>query len=107
MGKDLMFGGQPDERHGALTRRSGVQREIERRAERTGAELMYQAGKQEFTAMLRKRRAEQGMHDIADVGNLARELADGDPFLGSLLVPVVEEFARQTAYDVRALGRGY
>lgn len=107
MGSELMFGGQPDERRGAMVRRSGVQRDIERRAERAGAELMYEAGKQEFTAMLRKRCAERGIYDIADVAQLARELADGDPFIGGLIVPVVQEFARQTAVDVRTLGQGF
>lgn len=107
MGSELMFGGKPDDRWGAMTRLARVQRDIERRAERTQAELMYEAGKQEFIALLRKRCAERGIYDIADVAQEARELADGDPFIGGLIVPVVQEFARQVAYDVRTLGRGF
>lgn len=82
-------------------------REIQQRGELDLAQLINTGRQAEARAMVRRRLAEDGMADVADVGNLARDLANGDQFLASLLIPIVQEFARTTARDIREFGRGF
>ncbi|MCX4699014.1 hypothetical protein [Streptomyces sp. NBC_01373] len=49
---------------------------------------------------------DDALSDVQEVGKLAQELADDDPFIASLLIPVVQEFTRATAQDIREFGRG-
>lgn len=109
MSSDLMPRqyGQPEERRGLLARASRAERAIQQRAELDLLQLASDARHDEVKAILRKRLTECGMEDITDVGREARELADGDQFIASLLIPIVQEFARQTAHDVRDFGRGH
>lgn len=85
-------------------------RAVRRTQERGELDLMQLANTgrmAEARGMIRRRLAEEGMADVTDVGNLARELANGDQFIASLLVPIVQEFARTTARDIREFGRGF
>lgn len=61
----------------------------------------------EARGLVRRRLAEEGMVDVTEVGNLARELANGDAYIASLLIPIAQEFARTTARDIREFGRGF
>jgi hypothetical protein len=108
MNGDLMPShyGQPEERHGLLVRQSRAMRTVQRRAELDLYQLVLSSRYEEIKAMLRKRLAEDGMQDVTDVGHLAQELANGDQFVASLLIPIAQEFARQTARDIRDFGRG-
>jgi hypothetical protein len=91
----------------AARRSSRAMREIQQRGELDLAQLINSGRQAEARAMVRRRLAEDGMADVADVGNLARDLANGDQFLASLLIPIVQEFARTTARDIREFGRGF
>ncbi|NBM14977.1 hypothetical protein [Streptomyces sp. GC420] len=108
MGGELMLSGYGQERRrGFLApRQSRERRAIGERAELELASLLNSSRQEEVKAMLRKRLTEDGMQDIYDVGHLAQELAAGDQFIASLLIPIVQEFARTTARDVRDFGRG-
>ncbi|MGW3287534.1 hypothetical protein ACWDR3_23160 [Streptomyces sp. NPDC001002] len=107
MGSELMLGGfgQSEGRKNVM-RVSKAERVMQQREQEAAANLLFEARKQEFTAALRQRITENAMHDVHDVGTTARDLADGDPFLASLLIPLVEEFTRQTVRDVRTFGNG-
>ena len=69
------------------------------------ARLAAEGNYTEVRAMLRKRITEDGMHDVTEVGQVAQQLANGDPFIGAMLIPIVQESARQTANDIRHFGR--
>jgi DNA polymerase III delta prime subunit len=109
MSSELMLGGfgQQDNRKSVMVRASKAERAMQQREQQEATNLMFEARKQEATALLRKRMSETAMYDVQDVGELARELANGDAFLASLLVPIVEEFARQTVRDIRTFGHGF
>ncbi|MFC8080346.1 hypothetical protein ACFUN8_33000 [Streptomyces sp. NPDC057307] len=108
MGSELMLGddGQEDGRGGWLNRQSKEQRALQARAKRDGANLLYEAQKQELTAALRMRLTENAMHDITDVVGLAQQLSAGDPYLAQELHKIVQDFARQSGRDVRNFGNG-
>lgn len=108
MGGELaLFGGTGGEERGALVRRpSRAERGVVRRAEADMAALVTSGRHEEVKAMLRKRLTEDAMQDVTDVGRLAQELASNDQWLASLLIPIVQEFARTTARDIRDFGRG-
>jgi hypothetical protein len=84
-------------------------RQQRRAVERADIEL-FQLGAAgqyaQMAALFRKKLVEDGMQDVTDVANLARELAGEDPFVASLLGPIVQEYARTTARDIRDFGRG-
>lgn len=80
---------------------------IQERGELDLAQLVNTGRQAEARAMIRRRLTEDGMQDVADVGGLARDLANGDQFIASLLIPIVQEFARTTARDIREFGRGF
>jgi hypothetical protein len=107
MGSELVFGnfGEPDEERGLFARQSRSQRALQQRVERDAGRLLVSAKKQDLGSALRKRATENGMQDIADVGRLAQELASGDQFIAALLLPIAQEFTRQTVRDVRDFGR--
>jgi hypothetical protein len=94
------------EGRGVVPRHSRAVREIAQRAELDLAELLARGRYQEVRAILRKRMTEDGMQDVTDVGHLAQALAGGDQFIATLLVPMVQEFARTTARDIQNFGRG-
>jgi len=98
--------GQQDNRKNVMSRASKAQRAMHQREQETVANLLFEARKQEAIAVLRRRMADTAMYDVRDVGELACDLANGDPFLANLLVPIVEEFSRQTVRDIRAFGNG-
>ncbi|MFG2681773.1 hypothetical protein [Streptomyces sp. NPDC048392] len=79
---------------------------IAERSEMNLRTLMAEGREEEVKAMIRRRLTDDAMHDVADVGRTAQELAGGDQFLASLLIPIVQEFTRQTARDIRDFGRG-
>lgn len=89
----------------AARRPSRAMRGVQQRGELDLAELFNTGRHQEVRAMMRKRFTEDGMQDITDVGQLARELVGDDQYLASLLIPIVQEFARATARDIRDFGR--
>jgi len=68
--------------------------------------LMGDGKKEEFKALVRKRLAETGLEDVTDVANLARQLAGEDAYIASLLIPIVQDFARTVSHSVRDFGRG-
>jgi hypothetical protein len=109
MSGDLIFGGSrdpDDEPRGLLARRNRDRRTVARQAERNLNKLVASARHEEAKAVLRKRLAENGMQDVTDVAHLAQELANGDQYVAGLLIPIVQEFGRQTARDIRDFGRG-
>lgn len=69
------------------------------------ARLAAEGNHAEVRAMLRKRITEDGMHDVTEVAQVAQQLANGDPFIGAMIIPIVQEFARQTVNDIRHFGR--
>lgn len=84
-------------------------RQQRRAVERADIELFQLAASgrhEEVKAMFRKRLTEDAMQDVTDVAGLARELAGEDQYLASLLIPIVQEYARTTARDIRDFGRG-
>ncbi|GAA3894426.1 hypothetical protein GCM10023084_54040 [Streptomyces lacrimifluminis] len=92
----------------AVARRSSrAMQEIQQRGELDLAQLINSGRQVEARAMVRRRLTEDGMTDVADVGQRARELARGDQFLASLLIPIVQEFAQTTARDIREFGRDF
>jgi hypothetical protein len=109
MGNELeLFGGGTVRaaQRGEVARPTRRQRRV---AERADIELfqLVSAGKQEeVKAIVRKRLVESGMEDVTDVANLARSLAGEDAYIASLLIPIVAEYARTTARDIRDFGRG-
>lgn len=109
MGNELeLFGGgtQRARQRGEVARPTRRQR---RAVEQADIELfgLVSAGKQEeVKAIVRKRMVESGMEDVTDVAGLARELAGEDAYIASLLIPIVAEYARTTARDIRDFGRG-
>ncbi|MBK6017009.1 hypothetical protein [Streptomyces sp. MBT53] len=91
---------------GELSKRSS--RELRAVQEGGTLDLARLAGESDYTelrAMFRKRITEDGMRDIADVTQVAVQLAAGDQFLATLLIPIVQEYGRQTAQDIRNFGR--
>ncbi|MDX3695971.1 hypothetical protein PV726_37785 [Streptomyces europaeiscabiei] len=107
MGSDLVLSDpdQPEGRRG-LARPTRQQRAMQRRAEVDLASLVQRGRHEEVRAMLRRRMTDDALSDVQEVGKLAQELADDDPFIASLLIPVVQEFTRATAQDIREFGRG-
>ena len=91
----------------AARRSSRAMQGIQQRGELDLAQLIASGRQVEARAMIRRRLTEDGMADVADVGNLARVLANGDQFLATLLIPIVQEFAQTTARDIREFGRGF
>ncbi|MEU9276539.1 hypothetical protein [Streptomyces sp. NPDC048341] len=69
------------------------------------ARLAGESDYNELRAMFRKRITEDGMRDVTDVVQLAQQLAGGDQFIASMLIPIVQDFARTTAQDIRSFGR--
>ncbi|HEV3170383.1 MAG TPA: hypothetical protein VGZ32_08595 [Actinocrinis sp.] len=110
MSNDLMLFGGGDQ--GGRGRRGEVARPTRRQraaVERADIELfgLVSAGKQEeVKAIFRKRLTEDAMQDVTDVAGLARELAGNDQYIASLLIPIVQEYARTTTRDIRDFGRG-
>ncbi|MCX4742779.1 hypothetical protein [Streptomyces antibioticus] len=107
MGNDLVLSDpdQPEGRRG-LARPTRQQRAMRRRAEVDMAALVIRGKHEEVRATLRRRMTDDALSDVQEVGHLAQELADGDSFIASLLIPVVQEFTRATAQDIREFGRG-
>jgi hypothetical protein len=107
MSTDLMLSGsnQPDDRRG-LARPTRSQRAIQRRADAQLTALVNRGRHDQARATIRRRIADDGLQDIQEVGHLAQELADGDPFIAGLLIPIGQEFGRATAQDIRDFGRG-
>lgn len=95
------------EGYGVARRQPRAQRELAQRAEQDLMQLVGDAKYNEVRAVLRKRMTEDGMQDVTDVGHLARDLANGDAFIASLLIPIVQDFARTTARDIQDFGRGW
>ncbi|XHM66169.1 hypothetical protein ACE6JH_04905 [Streptomyces nigra] len=94
------------DRRPTLARQSREMRGLQQRSELDLAELVTSGKHEEIKAMLRKRLTEDAMEDVTDVGRLAQQLANGDQWVASLLIPIAQEFARMTARDVRDFGRG-
>ena len=102
MGNDLISFSQPPERR----RLTKTERALVQRAEDDRNTLLFEARKQEFTTALRKRLSENALYDVRDVAELAQDLAGGDQFLAAMLIPIVQEFTRQTTREVRNFGNG-
>ncbi|MGV9340591.1 hypothetical protein [Streptomyces sp. NPDC003688] len=93
----------------ARSRRRQVVAQQERQAAQADLDLfsVMSSGKQEeMKSVVRKRLTETGMADVTDVGQLARQLAGEDAYLASLLIPIVQEYARTTQRTIREFGRG-
>lgn len=108
MTNDLVRGGfdLPERRRrDGLARPTRAQKEMGRRAEMELVQLALNGQKQEFIAALRRRAMEDALHDVRDVAELARNLAGGDQFLATMLVPLVQEYSREVARDIRYFGR--
>lgn len=93
---------------GSVARRpSRAARRTQERGELDLMQLANSGRLAEARGMIRRHIAEEGMADAAYLGDRARELANGDAFIASLLLPIVQEFGRTTARDVREFGRGF
>ncbi|MER0445982.1 hypothetical protein ABR738_15675 [Streptomyces sp. Edi4] len=107
MGGELsLFGGSDRGGRGEVARPTRRQRAAVERADIELFQLAASGKHEEVKAMLRKRLTEDAMQDVTDVGKLAEELAGTDQFLATLLIPIVQEYARTTARDIRDFGRG-
>ncbi|OCC09540.1 hypothetical protein [Streptomyces sp. PTY087I2] len=107
MGNELALFGGGGGRRGEMARRpTRRQRAAVERADIELFQLAAHGQHEELKAMLRKKLTEDGMQDVTDVANLARELAGEDQYVASLLIPIVQEYARTTARDIRDFGRG-
>lgn len=102
----MRYGGDQGRRRGEVMRSTRRQRAVVERAEMDRFDLVHAGQLEEVKAIFRKRLTEDAMQDIKDVGELARELAAGDEWIASLLIPIAQEFARTTARDIRDFGRG-
>lgn len=101
-----LFGGGGRGRRGEVARPTRRQRAAVERADIELFELASHGKHEEMKAMFRKKLTEDGMQDVTDVAGLARELAGEDQYVASLLIPIVQEYARTTARDIRDFGRG-
>lgn len=106
MSTDISLFGEGGGRRREVARPTRRQRQAVERADIELFGLVSYGKQEEVKAMFRKRLTEDGLQDVTDVGNLARELAAGDQWLASLLIPIAQEFARTTARDIRDFGRG-
>ena len=108
MSSDLMRygGGELDRGRRGSRRPSPRERAVAEQADIQLFELVVSGRHEEVKAMLRKRLTEDAMQDVTDVATLARDLAGQDAYLASLLIPIVQEYARTTARDIRDFGRG-
>ncbi|MFD6072781.1 hypothetical protein [Amycolatopsis lurida] len=77
------------------------QRELQRRASAAVSEAVASANVKVLQAELRKRFTEKSMFDVADVMGLFKQLTGADPTVAAALAPIVEEYVRGTARDVR------
>lgn len=93
-------------RRGEVARPTRRQRQAVERADIDRFQLLAHGEREELKSMFRKRLVEMGMEDVTDVANMARELAGDDEYVASLLIPIVQEYARTTARSVRDFGRG-
>ena len=100
-------GGQLDRGRRGSHRPSLRERAVAEQADLELFRLVASGRHEEVKAIIRKRLTESGMEDIADVCRLAQDLAGGDPFVASQLIPIVQEYARTTARDIRDFGRGW
>lgn len=91
---------------GGVARSTRAQRREVERADVALFRLVNAGRQEEVKAIIRRRLVESGMEDVTDVANFARELAGGDAYIASLLIPMVQEYARTTARDIRDFGRG-
>lgn len=91
---------------GGVARPTRAQRRAVERADIELFQLVHAGKQEEVKAIIRRRLVESGMEDVTDVANFARELAGGDAYIASLLIPMVQEYARTTARDIRDFGRG-
>lgn len=101
-----LFGGGSQGRRGEVARSTRRQRAAVERADIELFQLAAHVRHAEMTAMFRKKLTEDGMQDVTDVAGLARELSGGDQYVASLLIPIVQEYARTTTRDIRDFGRG-
>ncbi|NEA56399.1 hypothetical protein G3I60_20175 [Streptomyces sp. SID13666] len=86
-------------------RHSRQERELVHRHNLDIGQLMATGKHEEVKAILRKQFTEDGMQDVVDIANLARDLVGEDPFLAALIVPIAQEYARTTSRDIRDYGR--
>lgn len=92
---------------GGIARPTRAQRRELERADTELFQLVTAGRQEEVKAIIRKRLTESGMEDVTDVASYARDLAGGDAYIASLLIPIVQEYARTTARDIRDFGRGW
>ena len=91
---------------GEVARFSRAQRREVERLDMELFRLVNEGRQEEVKAIIRKRLIESGMEDVTDAADYARQLAGGDAYIASLLIPMVQEYARTTARDIRDFGRG-
>lgn len=107
MNTDLMFYGNSGTGRGEVARPTRQQRQAVERADLELFQLGASGQYAQMAAMFRKKLVEDGMQDVTDVAHLARELAGEDQYVASLLIPIVQEYARTTAREIRDFGRGH
>jgi hypothetical protein len=105
MNTDLMLYGRA-RRGSEVARPTRRQRQAAEHADIELFQLGASGQHAQMAAMFRKKLVEDGMQDVTDVANLARELAGEDQYVASLLIPIVQEYARTTAREIRDFGRG-
>ncbi|MET4669139.1 hypothetical protein ABID94_002002 [Streptomyces sp. PvR018] len=107
MGNELSLFGGGEERGALVPRRGYAERRVIRQAEANLAALVTSGRHEEVKAMLRKRMTEDAAQDITDVAQLTQQLAGNDQWVASLLIPLVQEYARTTTRDIKDFGRGW
>ena len=102
MGNDLIrsgFGAEDDGQSWLARQTPAYKRE----AAEFGA-LVSQAKNQQRHAVVRNAMTERAFYDGRDLGELADELSVGSPVVATVLYPILQEWARATARDVRTFG---
>lgn len=95
----LLAGFPDDDDHRRPARRD--QRDLQRRTQANMANLISNANVKVLQAELRKRFTEKALLDTSDVTGLFKQLAGDDQVVAAALAPIVEEYVRQSARDVR------
>ncbi|MGW7539428.1 hypothetical protein [Amycolatopsis sp. NPDC054798] len=104
-----IFGGYSGSQEHAVSRaiRQGERRErraLQRRTATAVSEVMANSDTKLLEGELRKRLAEKTMHDVADVVGLYQQLAGNDATTATALAPIVQEYVRGSAREMRNFG---
>ncbi|WP_043776824.1 hypothetical protein [Amycolatopsis rifamycinica] len=102
-----IFGGYSGSQEPSRPMWPGERREhraLERRTNMAISEAVANANIKVLEGELRKRFTEKTMYDVADVMGLYQQLSGNDATIATALAPIVQEYVRGSAREVRNFG---